>query len=59
MRCFWPPTPLAFAGYTQHAVFIEDGEMVVLNADEYRVVNRQNIQIDKSVEGAESGCRQP
>jgi glucosamine--fructose-6-phosphate aminotransferase (isomerizing) len=40
----------AFAGYTQHAVFIEDGEMVVLNADEYRVVNRQNIQIDKSVE---------
>ncbi len=40
----------AFAGYTQHAVFIEDGEMVVLNSDEYRVVNRQNIQIDKSVE---------
>ncbi len=40
----------AFAGYTQHAVFIEDGEMVVLNADEYRVVNRQNIQIDKDVE---------
>lgn len=41
---------MAFAAYTQHAVFIEDGEMVVLNNNEYRVVNRQNMQIDKSVE---------
>ncbi|MDC7234497.1 MAG: glutamine--fructose-6-phosphate transaminase (isomerizing) [Spirochaetales bacterium] len=41
---------MAFAGYTQHAVFIEDGEMVVLNPSEYRVVNRQNMQIDKDVE---------
>ncbi|MBF9014131.1 MULTISPECIES: glutamine--fructose-6-phosphate transaminase (isomerizing) [unclassified Oceanispirochaeta] len=41
---------MAFATYTQHAIFIEDGEMVVLNSDEYRVVNRQNMQIDKSVE---------
>jgi len=41
---------MAFAGYTQNAVFIEDGEMVVINADEYRVVNRQNKQINKSVE---------
>jgi glutamine---fructose-6-phosphate transaminase (isomerizing) len=41
---------MAFAGYTQHVIFIEDGEMVVLNNNEYRVVNRQNMQIDKSVE---------
>jgi len=41
---------MAFAGYTQNAIFIEDGEMVVISADEYRVVNRQNKQISKSVE---------
>jgi len=41
---------LAFAGFTQHAVFVDDGEMVILNPRDYRVVNRQNRQIDKNVE---------
>lgn len=41
---------LAFAGFTQHAVFVDDGEMVILSNKDYRVVNRQNIQINKNVE---------
>lgn len=41
---------LAFAGYTQHAVFVDDGEMVIVKSNDYRVVNRQNVRIDKSVE---------
>jgi len=41
---------MAFAGYTQHAVFVDDGEMVVLSENEYRIVNSQNLVIDKNIE---------
>lgn len=41
---------MAFAGYTQHAVFVDDGEMVVLSKNDYRIINRQNCVIDKNVE---------
>jgi glucosamine--fructose-6-phosphate aminotransferase (isomerizing) len=41
---------MAFAGYTQHAVFVDDGEMVVIKSDDYRILNQQNMEIDKSVE---------
>ena len=50
---------LAFAGFTHHAVFVDDGEMVILNSGDYRVVNRQHMQINKSVEelDLESGTK--
>ncbi len=41
---------MAFGGYTQHAVFVDDGEMVILNSHDYKIVNSQNKTIDKSVE---------
>ena len=47
---FFASDALAFAGYTHHAVFVDDGEMVIMNSKTYRVVNRNNIVIDKSVE---------
>lgn len=44
---------LAFAGYTQQAVFINDGEMVILNQHGYRIINSQNREIDRDVEHLE------
>ncbi|MDA3811371.1 MAG: glutamine--fructose-6-phosphate transaminase (isomerizing), partial [Spirochaetaceae bacterium] len=41
---------MAFTGFTQHAVFVDDGEMVILNKNNYRIINRHNIEIDKTVE---------
>ncbi len=41
---------MAFAGYTQNAIFVDDGEMVVLSQNEYRIINRQNNVIDKNIE---------
>ena len=41
---------MAFTGFTQQAVFVDDSEMVILNKNNYRIVNSQNIEIDKSVE---------
>ena len=47
---FFASDALAFAGFTQHAIFVDDGEMVIINNRDYRVVNRNNIEIDKLVE---------
>lgn len=47
---FLASDPLAFAGYTQHAVFVDDGEMVILNDSEYQIVNRENLSVDKDIE---------
>ncbi|MBI9097209.1 MAG: glutamine--fructose-6-phosphate transaminase (isomerizing) [Spirochaetaceae bacterium] len=44
---------MAFAGYTQHAVFINDGEMVILSQNDYRIVNQQNLVIERDVEELE------
>lgn len=41
---------LAFAGYTQQAVFVDDGEIVILNKEGYRILNSQNLEIDRDVE---------
>lgn len=44
---------MAFAGYTQHAVFVDDGEMVILNSKGYRIINSQNLEIARDVEKLE------
>ena len=41
---------LAFAGHTQHAVFVNDGEMVVIEGRNYRIINNQNLEINRDVE---------
>ena len=57
-RCWWawartstssPPTPSPLLEHTRSVVYLDDGEMVVLTRDGYRVRNLQPIRISKPV----------
>ncbi len=40
----------AFIGLSRQAIYLEDGEMVVLTPKEYKTINRQNREVEKKVE---------
>lgn len=44
----------AFIGLSKQAIYLDDGEMVVLTAKNYKTINRENMEINKKVEAVET-----
>ncbi len=40
----------AFIGLSRQAIFLEDGELVIIRKNSYRTVNQQNLEIKKEIE---------
>lgn len=43
----------AFVGQSRQAIYLDDGEMVILSPRDYKTVNRQNMEVKKTVEEVE------
>lgn len=40
----------AFVGQSKQAIYLDDGEMVIINSRDYKTINRQNMVVEKTVE---------
>lgn len=48
----------AFAGHSKQAIYLDDGEMAVLSAKDYKTINRNNVEVQKELEAINVGANE-